>query len=116
GRLRGIEILSASGQRRWGSRGWEYFVWPCEGLARCGRSTPPGSAIGSDAPGQIGARAGDDEAMSVPSEPAIARLGKAEDPLDGADRMLDLGPQPSIWCGFWRARPGPRRRDGGSGG
>ena len=38
---------------------------------------------------QIGQRAGDNEAMSVLSEPAVAHFGKAEDPLDDTDRMLD---------------------------
>src|SRR2546430_17265514 len=41
---------------------------------------------------QIGERAGDDEAMSVLFEPAIAQLGEAEHPLDDPDRMLDFGP------------------------
>src|SRR5215813_8959088 len=40
---------------------------------------------------QIGQRAGDNEAMSVLSEPAVAHFGKAEDPLDDTDRMLDFG-------------------------
>src|SRR5215471_16641395 len=43
---------------------------------------------------QIGKRAGDDEAMGVLFEPAIAHLGKAKDPLDDPDGMLDLGPHP----------------------
>ena len=41
---------------------------------------------------QIGERTGDDEAMSVLFEPAIAHLGKAKHSLDDPDRMLDLGP------------------------
>src|SRR5262252_4585395 len=41
---------------------------------------------------QIGKRAGDNEAMSVLFEPAIAHLGKAEHPLDDPDGMLDFGP------------------------
>jgi hypothetical protein len=38
---------------------------------------------------QIGECAGDNEAMSVLFEPAIAHLGKAEHPLDDPDRMFD---------------------------
>src|SRR5262249_58242195 len=41
---------------------------------------------------QIGERAGDDEAMSILYEPAIAHLGEAEDPFDSPDRMLHFGP------------------------
>ena len=41
---------------------------------------------------QIGQRAGDDEAMRVLFEPAIAHLGEAKHPLDNPDRMLDFGP------------------------
>src|SRR5215831_6454614 len=41
---------------------------------------------------QIGKRAGHDQAMRVPFEPAIAHLGKTKHPLDDPDRMLDLGP------------------------
>ena len=38
---------------------------------------------------QIGEGTDHTQAMSVLSEPAIAHLGKAEDPLDDPDRMLD---------------------------
>ena len=38
---------------------------------------------------QIGQRTGDNEAMRVLFEPAIAHLGKPEYPLDDPDRMLD---------------------------
>src|SRR5215510_14713796 len=41
---------------------------------------------------QIGERAGDDEAMSILYELAIAHLGEAEDPFDNPDRMLHFGP------------------------
>ena len=41
---------------------------------------------------QIGQRAGDEQAMGVLLQPAIAQLGKAEHPLDDADRMFDPGP------------------------
>src|SRR6516164_257787 len=41
---------------------------------------------------QIDERAGHEQAMSVLSEPAIAHLGEAEDPLDNPDGMLDFGP------------------------
>ena len=41
---------------------------------------------------QIGQRAGHEQAMSVLFEPAIAHLGKAEDPLDDPDRVFDAGP------------------------
>src|SRR5215831_5706621 len=41
---------------------------------------------------QIGQRAGDEQAMEVLVQPAIAHLGKAEHPLDDPDRMLDAGP------------------------
>ena len=41
---------------------------------------------------QIGERAGHEQPMSVLSKPAVAHLGKAEDPLDDPDRMLDFGP------------------------
>ena len=41
---------------------------------------------------QIGQRAGDEQAMSVLLQPAIAHLGKAEHPLDDPDRMFDPGP------------------------
>src|SRR6201997_2972402 len=41
---------------------------------------------------QIGERTGDDEAMSVLFEPAIAHLGKAKHSLDDPDRMLKGGP------------------------
>jgi len=40
---------------------------------------------------QVGERTGDNEAMSVLSEPAIAHLGEAKYSLDDADRMLDFG-------------------------
>ena len=33
-----------------------------------------------------------EQAMSVLVEPALAHLGEAEEPLDDADRMFDLGP------------------------
>ena len=41
---------------------------------------------------QIGERAGHQQAMGVLLEPAIAHLGKAEDPFDDPDRVLDPGP------------------------
>jgi hypothetical protein len=41
---------------------------------------------------QIGQCAGDDEAMCVLFEPAIADLGKAEHPLDDPDCMFDPRP------------------------
>ena len=41
---------------------------------------------------EVGERAGDDEAMGVLGQPPIADLGEAEDPLDDADAVLDLGP------------------------
>src|SRR5262249_58919743 len=41
---------------------------------------------------QIGQRAGDEQAMEVLVQPAIAHLGKAEHPFDDPDRMLDAGP------------------------
>src|SRR5260370_8130654 len=41
---------------------------------------------------QIGQCAGDEQAMGVLFEPAIAHLGKAEHPLDDPDRMFDPGP------------------------
>src|SRR5215510_6716159 len=41
---------------------------------------------------QVGQRAGDKQAMEVLVQPAIARLGEAEHPLDDPDRMFDPGP------------------------
>ena len=41
---------------------------------------------------QIGQRAGDEQAVGVLLQPAVAHLGKAEHPLDDADRMFDPGP------------------------
>ena len=41
---------------------------------------------------QICQRAGDEQAMRVFLQPAIAHLGKAEHPLDDPDRMFDPGP------------------------
>jgi len=40
---------------------------------------------------QIGQRASDQQAMEVFVQPAVAQLGKAEHPLDDADRMFDAG-------------------------
>src|SRR5215470_20274231 len=40
---------------------------------------------------QVGERTGDNEAMSVLSEPAVAHLGEPKHALDDADRMLDFG-------------------------
>ena len=41
---------------------------------------------------QIGERAGDEQAVRVLVEPAVADLGEAEDALDDEERVLDLGP------------------------
>src|SRR5215469_1473521 len=41
---------------------------------------------------QIGQRASDQQAMEVFIQPAVAQLGKAEHPLDDADRVFDAGP------------------------
>ena len=41
---------------------------------------------------QIGQRASDHQAMEVFVQPAVAQLGKAEHPLDDADRVFDAGP------------------------
>jgi len=38
---------------------------------------------------QVGERTGDNEAMSVLSEPAVAHIGEPKDALDDDDRMLD---------------------------
>ena len=38
---------------------------------------------------QIGQRASDQQAMEVFIQPAVAQLGKAEHPLDDADRVFD---------------------------
>ena len=40
---------------------------------------------------QIGQRAGGEQAVEVLVQSAIAHLGKAEHPLDDADRMFDPG-------------------------
>ncbi len=40
---------------------------------------------------EIGQRAGDEQAMGVLGQAAIAHLDEAEHPLDHADRVLDLG-------------------------
>ena len=50
---------------------------------------------------QIGQRAGHEQTMGVFLQPAIAQLGKAEHPLDDADRMFDPGPH----FGLVRFRP-----------
>ena len=41
---------------------------------------------------QIGQRAGDEQAVGILLQPAVAHLGEAEHPLDDADRMFDPGP------------------------
>ena len=41
---------------------------------------------------QVGQRAGDQQAMAVLVQPAIAQLGKTEHPLDDPDRVFDPGP------------------------
>ena len=41
---------------------------------------------------QIGERAGDEQAVRVLVEPAVAGLGEAEDALDDEERVLNLGP------------------------
>ena len=40
---------------------------------------------------QIGERTGDEQAVGVLFEPAIAHLEEAEDPLDDPGRVLDFG-------------------------
>src|SRR6202007_2856624 len=49
---------------------------------------------------QIGQRASHEQAMGVLLQSAIAHLGKAEHPLDDADRMLDPGPHSGLGAVF----------------
>ena len=57
-----------------------------------GNSMSPGSAIDAGGHEKVGQGTGHEQAMSVLVDPAVARLGKAEHPLDDPDRMLDPGP------------------------
>ncbi len=57
---------------------------------------------------QIGQRAGDQQAMRVLLQPAIAHLGKAEHPLDDPDRVLDFGPHVRLGAVFHPLGPPPR--------
>jgi hypothetical protein len=41
---------------------------------------------------RLASATGDEQAMGILFEPAIAQLGKAKHPLDDPDRMLDPGP------------------------
>src|SRR4029077_4164412 len=49
---------------------------------------------------QIGQRAGDEQAMRVLLQPAIAHLSETEYPLDDPDRMFDPGPHPGLGAVF----------------
>jgi hypothetical protein len=46
---------------------------------------------------EVSERAGDEQAMCILFQPAIAHLGEAEHPLDDADRMFD--PRPHFGLG-----------------
>ena len=54
-----------------------------------GNSMSPGSAIDAGGHEKVGQGTGHEHAMSVLVDPAVARLGKTEHPLDDPDRMFD---------------------------
>lgn len=85
--------------------------------ARSRRGEAQQAASGDE---QIGERAGDEQAVGVLGDAAIAHFGEAEHALDHADRMLDLGARlrlgavlGALWMRSMRSsgiggRPSPR--------
>jgi hypothetical protein len=88
----GIENSSVSDREVTERRFGPYWIVGAVCWSTVGNSMSPGSAIDAGGHEKVGQGTGHEQAMSVLVDPAVARLGKAEHPLDDPDRMLDPGP------------------------